>query len=351
MIIESPSSKVKVITDDKGNFFADNLAAGKKYTLIVQSKLHKFAVPAGVIDSLSGNAEIFLKAGKRAAVPNMTARPFAQQPVKSVKPASCIVSGRVTAGGKALQNVSVNSKSGAAAATNENGEYSVSVMKGDDITLEPALAGYAFTPETAVIQNVNGDKTDVNFQAEAKVHTLSGYAVDKDHKGVKGVSLKAHGLAGDFSTNAKGFYKIPGMPHKGKITVVPESAKYNFYPERMEISLEDELVANDIYAYPKNIRKAEFFVYGGVNYDVYPEINPVSIVLLSPQGGRVSMRITDERGSVIKEVETDISPNTAAVAQWDGDTSSSESAPAGRYAVSVSGAGFNGEIQEFNIQR
>jgi len=349
VIVESSSSKAQVLTDDKGNFFVDNLAPDKKYTLTVQSKVHKFAAPSGVIESLSGNAEISLKSGTKTAVPSKieASKPAAQQAVAAVR---YTISGRVTLDGQGLKGVSVKGGS-EVAMTNDAGEYSISVLKGYEATIEPSLAGYSFTPENTVLPNIGGDTANINFQAEIKVHTLSGYIVDKDHNGVKGVKLKEQRLTGDFATNAKGFYKIPGIAHKDKSVVVPESSKYNFYPESLNLSLEDDFVANDIYAYPKKIKKAESFISGGIRYDIYPDVNSIFIVLISPESGKVSISITDAQNNVVKEFETDISANAVSAIEWDGETYSSESAPSGRYTVTIKGAGFNGEIQEFNILR
>ena len=143
------------------------------------------------------------------------------------KQASFTISGRVIADGKPLQNAVIMSELGEAL-TNEEGEYTLSVQSGDNIKIKPSLGGYVFTPENTAIRNIAADQKNVNFTAEMKVHKLTGYVLNNTLKGVKGVEINDLNYGAIYISDAKGFYEMPDINHNEKITIVPESDKYNF---------------------------------------------------------------------------------------------------------------------------
>lgn len=189
----------------------------------------------------------------------------------------------------------------------------------------------------------------MNFTARSNTHSLSGHILNKDLKGVKGISVKDLNSAGDFMTDSKGSYKVAGLFNRTTSMIVPDSQNYNFYPENLEVSLETDTVANDIYAYPKKPRKAEAFIYGGINSVINIADNDVSVVMVSPSGGKVSVLIKNDKDMAVKEFETNIAAAAAAAVNWDGAWNTGEDAEAGIYYAVLNGAGFKDENLKFKI--
>lgn len=351
VLIEGDSKK-QVLTNDEGVFVFEGLAPNRKYKLNVFSKIYKFESPCGIIDNLDGDTIIDLEYGK-VSVPTSVTPPGKEELLDiekhRTKQASFTISGRVIADGKPLQNAVIMSELGEAL-TNEEGEYTLSVQSGDNIKIKPSLGGYVFTPENTAIRNIAADQKNVNFTAEMKVHKLTGYVLNNTLKGVKGVEINDLNYGAIYISDAKGFYEMPDINHNEKITIVPESDKYNFFPEKFEVSLENDMQTIDIYAYPKKVKRAEAFVYGGTQGKIDIEKNRVSIVMISPTEGRVSVSITDAQENAIKEFLTDISADIVAVIEWDGMTSFGNMTDVGEHYVVINGAGFNDEIIKFEIK-
>lgn len=345
------ASKKQALTNDEGEFVFEGLAPAKRYKLSVFSKIYKFESPSGIIDNLEGDTVINLEYGK-VVVPSSVTAPRSEEILDiekdQAKQITFTVTGKVTAAGEPLQNAVIASRLGEAL-TNENGEYTVSVQSGESIKIEPSLSGYVFAPQNAVLNDIKGDRKNIDFTAEMKLHRLTGYVVNNALKGVKGVEISDLNSGAIFITNVKGFYDMPDINHKEKNIIVPESERYNFFPEMLEVSLENDAEAQDIYAYPKKIKRAEAFVYGGTQGRIEIEKNVLSIVMISPEEGRVSVTITDAAGNAVKEFLTDISADLVASIDWDGVTSFGNLTDPGEHYVIIDGAGFKEETVKFEI--
>ena len=349
------ASKAQTFTDDNGQFMFDGLVANKRYEITVLSKLYKFQAPSGIVESLDSDKELNLEPGQTATSKDIetvstaqTRKDMQQTASRAAAKKYFTISGKVTFNGSPLKNAAVKSRLGEAS-TNASGEYSISVESGDSLEIEPFLSGYSFRPEKVSLKDIKATTSNVNFVAQLAVHNLSGYILNKDLKGVKGISIKELNSPDDFMSDSKGLYKIKGMRHKATNIVVPESDSYNFYPANIEMVLENDIFANDIYAYPKKIKKPEAFIYGGINSDIYIAENYVSIVMVSPEGGRVAIKIADNSGNVIKEFETNISAEIASAIHWDGQTGSGTEVKHGEYVVVLNGAGFKEESFNFRV--
>ncbi|MCL1971540.1 MAG: hypothetical protein FWG57_00935, partial [Endomicrobia bacterium] len=345
VVIEG-TSKSQTTTDDSGVFLFEGLAANKRYEITVLSKNHKFAAPSAVIEKLDTDKKINLEPGKAASVVS------AGEPRKAAPEAAAKtkfkVSGKVTVDENPLKDVAMKNKLGDVL-TNAAGEYTITVEAGNTIEIQPFLAGYVFSPEKLVVENIKASASNMNFNASLNRHALSGQILNRDLKGVKGISIKDINSEYDFMTDAKGAYKITGLPHKKNVIISPDSETYDFYPENLAVALESDLTANDIYAFPKNVKKSEAFIYGGINSAINIKENYISIVMVPAENGKVSAKIRDNKGSVIKEFETELSANTLTDIHWDGLTDKGAEIPKGNYSVLLNGAGFKGEVLNFKV--
>ena len=351
VVIEGDSKK-QTLTNDDGEFLFEGVVPDRRYKLTVFSKTYKFESPSGIIANLEGNTVINLEYGK-VVVPSSVTAPTDDEIVLDIekdkaKQKNFTVTGKVTYGENPLQDAVIVSKLGEAL-TNEYGEYTISAQSGDSINIEPYLGGYVFTPKNIVIGDIKADRKNVNFTAEMKLHKLSGSVVNNALKGVKGVEINDLNSGAIFITDSKGFYEIPEVSHQAKNIIVPESDKYNFFPETFEVTLENDFQAKDVFAYPKKVKRAEAFVYGGTQGKIDIEKNEVSIVMISPADGRVSVIITDAEGNAIKEFLTDISADIPASIDWDGVTSFGNMSDSGEHFVIIDGAGFKEESVKFEI--
>jgi hypothetical protein len=266
---------------------------------------------------------------------------------------SFTVSGVITVNGSPAKGVSVKSGS-SESLTNEDGEYVVSAPAGSDLALVPYMAGYSFIPESASFENIKADKTGVNFSGfEVKLHSAEGLVVNDVLRGVKGVSIK--GLKGVSSavTSSKGFYKISGLKHNEKILIAPESDRYDFYPQSIEITAFEDVKNGDIFAYPKKIKKPQVFIYGGFNSEINASsVKEVVVVMVSGEDGKVTGQIIDEQDNAVYEFEDILSANAASAVKWNMVSSvSRKKVPSGEYCVILNGAGFKDETASFKIIR
>ena len=347
VVIEG-TSKSQTTTDDNGAFSFEGLAANKRYEITVLSKNHKFETPSAIIENLGSDKKINLQSGKTATVVSTGEAKVSKAASEAAAKTKFKVSGKVTADGNPLKDAVMKNKFGDAV-TNAAGEYTITVEAGNTIEVQPFLAGYVFSPEKLVVENIKASASNMNFNARLNSYALSGQILNKDLKGVKGISIKDINSDYDFMTDAKGAYKITGMPHKKNVIISPDSETYDFYPENLAFALESDLTANDIYAYPKKVKKSEAFIYGGVNSAIHIKENYVTIAMVPAESGKVSVKIRDNKGSVIKEFETKLSVNTLTDIHWDGLTGKGAEVPKGNYSVLIDGAGFKGEVLNFKV--
>jgi hypothetical protein len=338
------ASKAQTFTNELGQFIFDGLSANKRYELTVLSKSHKFETPSGIIDDMNTNMEIELEPGTAAF--GVSAGTLDSK--VGAKKVFFKINGKVTVNGKPLANVSIKSKT-ENLKTNVSGEYTVSVKSGDSVEIKPFLDGYAFSPEQYSLKDIKASASNMNFSARINSHNLSGRIINKKLKGIKGVSVKEENSYDDFMTESKGAYKITGLTHRKDSIIIPDSDEYDFYPQKIRVFLENNSVANDIYAYPKNIKKSEAFIYGGINSAVNIKENNVSVVMVCAEGGSVLVKISDSSGSVIKELKSNAVKGKAFSVDWDGRKSTGEDVPAGNYSVELDGAGFKGEVLKFRV--
>ncbi len=355
VVIEGDNNvKKQTLTNAKGEYKFEGMMPGKRYKITVNSKSVEFESPSGIINNLNGDTEIFLKDGM-VATPSSMSENQSDAVVKELqrnqaKSSFFNVNGKITVNGEPVTGVVIKSKMGEAV-TGNSGEYSISIDAGDDLIIEPYYAGYLFTPATITLRDIREDKHNVNFTAEAKVHVLSGYIVDGKNKGVKNITVKSINSGDTAVTDSKGFYKLQNIRHQEKNTILPESSEYYFYPANVETILQADEEINDIYAYPKTVKKAEVFVYGGKKSNIRIKNSNIYIVMLSPESGRVSIEISDKSKNIITEFAVDLSANKISAVEWNGETSTGSSAGAGEYTITLNGAGYKKTSEKFSIER
>ncbi|MDR1195313.1 MAG: carboxypeptidase regulatory-like domain-containing protein, partial [Endomicrobium sp.] len=345
VVIEG-TAKSQTITDDQGQFMFEGLAANKRYELTVLSKLHRFETPSAIIEDMDSDMEIEIEPGTISSGVSISGSKTAAQ--ERATRVFYKVNGKVTLNGEALGNVSIRSKAENVSSSN-SGEYTISVKAGDSIEIRPFLEGYVFTPDKYVLKDIKASASNMNFAARENTHTLSGRIVNKDSKGIKGISLKERNSSDDFMTDSKGSYKIAGLAHRADGVIVPDSQDYDFYPKTVEIYPENDFTLNDIYAYPKKIKKAEAFIYGGINSVVNITESRVSIIIVSPENGRVSVKIKDNKDNIVKEFEPNVQGGKVLAVDWDGRKSTGADALPGNYSAELNGAGFKGEVLNFRV--
>ena len=349
-VVAEGKVKTQTMTNDRGEFVFENLEPDERYEFTVISKLHRFEVPSGIIEVLDSDKVIDFESGKTVYPKESSSETETSGGSAKKDKTYYRVSGRVTAAGSPLKGISLVDANGKnLAKTNAYGEYFVNFEAGKNIEVRAFARGYSFSPEKYSINSIKAASSNMNFTARSNTHSLSGHICNKDGKGIKGISVKDLNSAGDFMTDSKGAYKVTGLFNRTTSMIVPDSQNYNFYPENIEVSLESDTVANDIYAYPKKPRKAEAFVYGGINSVINISDGDVSVVMVSPSGGKVSVLIKNDKDTAVREFETDIAGAAASAVNWDGTWSTGEDADAGSYYAVLNGAGFKDENLKFTI--
>jgi hypothetical protein len=356
VIIEG-SSKAQTYTDDEGYYIFKGLASDKKYMLTVVSKNYQFENPSGIIMNLTGDTVINLEFGKVTSP-----EPVAQNLNESLKHENeqteakekfFTVEGIVTVNDMPAKDVAVKSGS-LETFTDEDGKYSLSVSAGDNITAEPYLDGYSFTPEKISFSGVSSNKTGINFSgAQTKFYSVEGSIVNDELRGVKGVLVKILNDSSTVATDSSGFYKIAGLKHNEKNIIAFESDRYDFYPQSLEITPLDDVKAGDIFAYPKKLKRPQLFIYGASNSQVNASLaKEIAVVMVADEDGKVSGQIIDENDNSVFEFNDDLLANAPSAAKWNMVSSSSrKKVPSGEYSVILNGAGFKDETVSFKIIR
>ena len=140
-------------------------------------------------------------------------------PTPTPTPTTYTVSGIVTDGTSPLPGVSVRITSGTGsnfgktATTDAGGNYSMTGVTAERITIEASLTGYAIASASPTISG----NTSQNFTLTRLTYTITGTVTDSTSNGVlPGILVKITGgssanFGKEATTNASGQYSIPGV--------------------------------------------------------------------------------------------------------------------------------------------
>lgn len=150
--------------------------------------------------------------------------------VASSAPNTYSISGRVTLGGAALSDVTINLRgtSTASVKTDTTGAFNITGLASGKYTITPVKAGYIFTPSSAAVTVSGGTVTVPDFAAtsnSAARYSISG-TVSGAVKYPVLVTLSDDGSATTW-TDANGNYTLPNLV-AGSYTVTPSLAGYTF---------------------------------------------------------------------------------------------------------------------------
>jgi len=139
--------------------------------------------------------------------------------------------GRVTSGGAALSNVSLN-LSGTESdifITDINGNFEAAVLNIGSYTLTPSRQNYVFNPPTRNISYAGTTQTNLDFAASLVNYTING-RVTNNGIGSSGVTLNLTGSqTGQTTTDTNGNYSFTATA-EGNYVVTPSLSGYTFNP-------------------------------------------------------------------------------------------------------------------------
>jgi hypothetical protein len=145
----------------------------------------------------------------------------------NIIPVPMTVSGKITLGnGDPLASVYVwyNNRAGAVA-TKADGTYEITIAPGSNITIEPEMTGYTFTPATRTINNITKDSANNNFTA-AKMYTISGTLTFGSYSSAQRIYYTINsGAEQNTETDAGGNYSIT-VEEGSDITIVPPTRTF-----------------------------------------------------------------------------------------------------------------------------
>ncbi|HEX8500725.1 MAG TPA: carboxypeptidase regulatory-like domain-containing protein [Pyrinomonadaceae bacterium] len=142
------------------------------------------------------------------------------------------LSGRVTSGGAALPGVSVSvtGSRAATAATDSDGNYSLTLPVNGSYTVTPSKKHYTIAPASTAVGPLTSDRT-ADFTATLNRHKIAGRVARDDGRAMPGVAVALAGSqTGTTTTDANGDYSFTNLPAGGDYTVTPARNGYDFTP-------------------------------------------------------------------------------------------------------------------------
>ena len=137
------------------------------------------------------------------------------------------ISGTVTCDNNRLAGVRI-SYSTIYTTTNANGNYSLTVPEGSNVTITPSLNGYAFTPANTTITNIAQNIDNVNFTTTS-TYTVRG-TVTYNNTALENVIISCPACMEQMATtNANGAYSFT-VPARSNVTIRPSLNSYAFTP-------------------------------------------------------------------------------------------------------------------------
>jgi CSLREA domain-containing protein len=160
---------------------------------------------------------------------------------RAVVAATYSLSGRVTdEGAQPLVGVNVHLSGSAPrdTTTDAAGNYTFSgLTQGGNYTLTPSETGYAFTPPSRTVSNLQGDQTSLDFTGRFVTYTLAGRIVDGGGAGLPGVSVTLAGARSAVTlTDAGGNFAFASVPNGGSFVVTLERDGFSFNPPNLVVT-------------------------------------------------------------------------------------------------------------------
>ncbi|MDQ1352494.1 MAG: hypothetical protein QG657_2800 [Acidobacteriota bacterium] len=139
------------------------------------------------------------------------------------------ISGKVTAGGRGLQGVTITlSNNGGIKTTGYNGYYCASVPYGWSGTATPSKRGYCFFPVKRSYCNLKANQTSQNYTTSQQTRTISGTVTFGSSK-LPGVTITLDNNGGSATTDANGNYSVT-VNYGWSGTATPSYPGYDFTP-------------------------------------------------------------------------------------------------------------------------
>jgi hypothetical protein len=156
-------------------------------------------------------------------------------------PLTFAISGRVAdAGNQSLLgiNVHLDGTSSADTTTDATGRYSFTgLAQNGSFNVTPSETNYRFTPLSLAVNNLQSDRTGVDFTGALVNHSIAGTIVDGDGHGLPGVSVVLAGAQSAVThTDANGHFAFTSVPEGGSFTVTPDKEGFTFNPPLQQVS-------------------------------------------------------------------------------------------------------------------
>ena len=139
--------------------------------------------------------------------------------------------GRVTAGGAALSNVTLNLNGMEAVilTTDNNGNYETAVLNNGNYTLTPTRQNYVFNPSSRNINYSGLSQTNLDFAASLVSYSING-RITNNGNGLSGATLNLTGSqTGQTTTDSNGNYSFTATA-EGNYLITPTLSSYTFNP-------------------------------------------------------------------------------------------------------------------------
>jgi hypothetical protein len=146
------------------------------------------------------------------------------------------------------------SNNGGSTTTDRNGNYTHPVTPGWSGIVTPSKTGYKFTPDSLSYQNVESNKSDEDYTAEAISPVISGSMTTPQGTVVPGVKLVFSNNGGTTYTDANGNYS-QAVAYGWFGTVTPSKARYAFDPPSRKYpdAVNNDLPGQDYKATPSSL--------------------------------------------------------------------------------------------------
>ena len=269
-------------------------------------------------------------------------------------PSTYSISGTVTSSGTALSGVAITltGASSANTTTAADGTYSFSSLANGNYTVTPAKTNYTFSPVNIAVTISGADQANQNFigtyvpPVVTQNFTISGYVRDASSNGINGVTVALSGSASNsVVTNWNGYFSFT-VVSGGNYTVTPSKTGYKFAPSERSYNNLDADKANQHF---NGIEIAD------LPLDIKGNVTVEQPKLIPTQGGRskikytlgnkreidtsrtvrVSIKIYNASGSLIKTVVDEDMPMGEHSALWDGKNFDEQITASGVYFVHI----------------
>jgi hypothetical protein len=176
--------------------------------------------------------------------------------------------------------------------TDASGIYKFdSLPSGRFYTITPVKLRYTFDPVMKIIEDLNSNKTDINFIGTGlKYFSISGYIKDKNQAAISGVTLYLVGIGGGkITTDNSGYYKFDSLESGRYFVLTPYKKGYTFDPQYVNFNAITE-------SKTQNFTGTSIQFYSISGYINDKDKNPISDAKMTLVSDRISYTLSESKG-------------------------------------------------------